>query len=177
MKQNKKLLILSVTLTLVQPMFSVEFGKNDGGEYCYRIPGVKTGGMYPDVSQLQAYERSMDRSSDQHDDTPQEILDHAPYFEGDMNFESIKNLFPIFQASVNGYLLTYFDSGSTAQMPQSVLDAIVQYYETYKANVGRGQYVFAERSTQMFEDARIKIARFIGAQKRNCFYFRCNSKY
>jgi cysteine desulfurase / selenocysteine lyase len=169
MKKNQNSLIFVIALVTVSSIHCMEVGKDDGGEYCYRIPGVKSGGMYPDLAQLQAYERSMDKPSAQSNVT-EEVLDHAPYYEGVMNFESIKNLFPIFNTSVNGYPLIYLDSGATAQMPQMVLDAIVEYYEAYKANAGRGLYAFAERTTQAFEDARVKVARFIGAQKKEIVF-------
>lgn len=78
--------------------------------------------------------------------------------------QMIKKLFPIFKEKVNGFPFIYFDSASTAQMPKSVVDAMVAYYTTYKANVGRGLYSFAEKATEQFELARGMIALFIGAQ-------------
>lgn len=169
MKKNQKSLMIIIALFVAQFNHPMEVGKEDGGEYCYRIPGIKSGGMYPDFAQLQEYERSMDKPSSQ-PSLPEAVLEHAPYYEGVMNFETIKNLFPVFNTSVNGYPLIYFDTGATAQMPQMVLDAIVAYYQDYKANAGRGLYAFAERTTQAFEDARVKVARFIGAQKKEIVF-------
>lgn len=82
----------------------------------------------------------------------------------------LKTLFPIFNTTVNTHPFTYLDSASTAGMPQMVIDAMVQYYATYKSNVGRGLYRFAEEATQKFEDARKKIARFIGANDREIIF-------
>ena len=62
-----------------------------------------------------------------------------------MNFKNLRKQFPILSQKVNKHPLIYFDSASTAQMPQIVLDAITDYYATYKANVGRGIYSFAEQ--------------------------------
>lgn len=77
--------------------------------------------------------------------------------------KDIKNQFPIFQQKINNYPLIYFDSTSTAQMPHQVIDAISSYYESYKSNVGRGVYTFAEVATQRYEDARKAVAKFIHA--------------
>lgn len=82
----------------------------------------------------------------------------------------MKSLFPIFKTRVNNHPLIYLDSASTAQMPQSVIDAITNYYGKYKANVGRGIYTFAERATQGVQDARAKIAQFIGAKKEEIIF-------
>ncbi|MBM17466.1 MAG: cysteine desulfurase CsdA [Epsilonproteobacteria bacterium] len=83
-----------------------------------------------------------------------------------MNIKELKKQFPIFEQKVNGYPLIYLDSVSTAQMPQIVIDAIVDYYSRYKSNVGRGVYTSAERATIEFEQARAIIAQFIGAKKQ-----------
>lgn len=59
---------------------------------------------------------------------------------------------------------SYFDSASTTQKPQLVLDAIQHAYTTYNANPGRGIYALAEEATEQYEDARSTVAQFIGAQ-------------
>ncbi|HVV36233.1 MAG TPA: cysteine desulfurase [Acidimicrobiales bacterium] len=59
--------------------------------------------------------------------------------------------------------LVYLDSASSSQKPTAVLDAMTRYYETTHANVHRGVYAIAEQATQMYEDARAKMARFLGA--------------
>lgn len=81
-----------------------------------------------------------------------------------MNIKNIRNQFPVFQQKVNGYPFIYFDSASTAQVPGVVIDAMASFYESYKSNVGRGIYSFAELTTQRYEDARKTVADFIGAQ-------------
>lgn len=81
-----------------------------------------------------------------------------------MNFKKLKEKFPIFKEQVNGQDLVFLDSVSTAQMPQQVIEAIINYYTKYKSNVGRGVYSFAEDATQHFHDARTKVADFINAQ-------------
>jgi cysteine desulfurase / selenocysteine lyase len=90
--------------------------------------------------------------------------------KNDINFSLIKKEFPIFDQKVHGHPFIYFDSASTAQVPQSVLDAMVRYYATFKANVGRGVYSFAEQATQEYEQVRAKVAKFIGAKNNEIVF-------
>lgn len=165
---------LVVSMSGVYANMPVELGRYDGGEYCYRVPGASSGRMYPDMGFSSDCDRSGDRpgqsTSCSCEVEPIEEIDQNYWNDRVMNFEEIKNSFPIFKESVNGYPFTYFDSASTAQMPQSVIDAIVEYYQSYKSNVGRGLYQFAEKSTKMFEDSRTKVARFIGAKKQEIVF-------
>jgi cysteine desulfurase/selenocysteine lyase len=71
--------------------------------------------------------------------------------------------FPILGRSVNGQRLVYLDSASSAQRPSMVLAAMDEYYETTHANVHRGVYAIAEEATRLFEAARAKVGRFVGA--------------
>ena len=71
--------------------------------------------------------------------------------------------FPILKREVNGKPLAYLDSAATTQKPQSVLDAMDDYYRFHNANVHRGAHTLAGEATEMYEGARGKIARFIGA--------------
>jgi cysteine desulfurase/selenocysteine lyase len=75
----------------------------------------------------------------------------------------IKKDFPIFDQPVNSRRLVYLDSASSAQKPTAVLEAMDDYYETTHANVHRGVYAIAEEATRRFEEARAKVAAFIGA--------------
>ncbi len=59
--------------------------------------------------------------------------------------------------------LVFLDSAASSQKPRSVLEAMATYYEHTHANVHRGVYGLAEAATQAFEDARRKVARFVGA--------------
>jgi len=71
-----------------------------------------------------------------------------------------KQDFPFFSHHKN---LTYLDSASTAQKPQSVIDAVCEYYTRMNANVGRGVYTLAEQVTTRYEKVRAQVAAFIGA--------------
>jgi len=59
--------------------------------------------------------------------------------------------------------LVYLDSAATAQKPDVVLAAMDDYYRRYNANIHRGIYAIAEEATAAYEDARARLARFIGA--------------
>ena len=80
-----------------------------------------------------------------------------------LDVQRIKKDFPILDQQVHGHRLVYLDSASSAQKPTSVLDAMQHLYETTYANVHRGVYAIAEESTRRYEEARAKVAAFIGA--------------
>ncbi len=71
--------------------------------------------------------------------------------------------FPILRQKVRGKPLVYLDNAATSQKPRAVLDAMTRYYEEQNANVHRGVHLLSERATKAFEDARLAVARFIGA--------------
>lgn len=75
----------------------------------------------------------------------------------------IRQDFPILHQEMNGHPLVYLDNGATTQKPRQVIQALVDYYEGYNANVHRGIHTLAERATDAFEGARAKIAKLIGS--------------
>jgi cysteine desulfurase / selenocysteine lyase len=83
--------------------------------------------------------------------------------------------FPILQQEINGKPLAYLDSAVTAQKPRQVLDAMTRFYETAYGNVHRGVYALAERSTEAFEGARERIARFVNAPSKRELIFTRNA--
>jgi cysteine desulfurase/selenocysteine lyase len=80
-----------------------------------------------------------------------------------LDVELVKKDFPILDQLVHGHRLVYLDSASSSQKPDAVLDAMQQLYETSYANVHRGVYSIAEESTRLFEQARSKLVRLVGA--------------
>jgi cysteine desulfurase/selenocysteine lyase len=80
-----------------------------------------------------------------------------------MDPERVKKDFPILDRPVHGKRLVYLDSAASSQKPLAVLEAMQHYYETTHANVHRGVYSIAEEATRLYEEARAKTARFIGA--------------
>ena len=86
----------------------------------------------------------------------------------------IRQDFPILHQEMNGHPLVYLDNAATTQKPRQVIQALVEYYEGYNANVHRGIHTLAERATDAFEGARAKIARFIGSPSPNQVVFTRN---
>ncbi|MHB8627687.1 MAG: cysteine desulfurase [Aggregatilineales bacterium] len=71
--------------------------------------------------------------------------------------------FPILEQVINGKPLVYLDNAATSQKPVQVIEALDDYYRTYNSNVHRGLHTLSERATNAYEEARVKIARFIHA--------------
>src|SRR5213082_2507901 len=71
--------------------------------------------------------------------------------------------FAVFDELINGKPVAYLDSASSTQKPRQVLDAMREFYEHSYANVHRGVYTLAERSTAGFEGAREKVRAYINA--------------
>jgi cysteine desulfurase/selenocysteine lyase len=93
----------------------------------------------------------------------------APGFD----VRKIREDFPILKQRVHGKPLVYLDNAATSQKPQAVIDALVNYYTQYNANIHRGVYLLSERSTQAYEDARVKLQRFLNAgEPREIVYVR-----
>ncbi|MHB1500153.1 MAG: cysteine desulfurase [Candidatus Dormibacteria bacterium] len=80
--------------------------------------------------------------------------------------------FPILQEVVNGRALVYLDSAATSQKPESVIEAVSDYYRCANANVHRGVHALGERATEVFEGAREDVARFVGADPRGVVFVR-----
>ena len=71
--------------------------------------------------------------------------------------------FPLLDQTANGRPLAYLDNAATSQKPRSVIDAINAFVLEDNANVHRGLYDLARRATEAYENARVRVARFINA--------------
>ena len=80
-----------------------------------------------------------------------------------LDASKIRQDFPVLSKLVYGKPLVYLDNAATSQKPASVIQALVDYYEGYNANVHRGVHALSMESTQRYEEARAKVVRFIGA--------------
>jgi cysteine desulfurase/selenocysteine lyase len=81
-----------------------------------------------------------------------------------LNVARLKEDFPIFHKVMRGdNSLIYLDSGATSQKPVAVLDAERAFYTQHNAAVHRGSHLLAEEASEAYEDARAKVAEFIGA--------------
>lgn len=78
--------------------------------------------------------------------------------------ERIKADFEILEHQVNGVDVVYLDSGATSQKPRCVYEAEQHYYENANAAVHRGAHSLAVEATEIYEEAREKVAKFIGAR-------------
>jgi cysteine desulfurase/selenocysteine lyase len=88
-----------------------------------------------------------------------------------LDVAAIKADFPILSRTVRGgRKLVYLDSGATSQKPIQVLDAERHFYEHSNAAVHRGAHQLAEEATLAYEQAREKIANFVGAQARDIVF-------
>ncbi|HSW71153.1 MAG TPA: aminotransferase class V-fold PLP-dependent enzyme, partial [Gammaproteobacteria bacterium] len=77
---------------------------------------------------------------------------------------ALKQDFPILRQTIHGKPLVYLDSASSSQLPQVVIDALVQYYSKDHANVHRGVHTLSERATAVYENTREQIRQFINAE-------------
>ena len=78
--------------------------------------------------------------------------------------EALRGDFPILSRKVNNRELVYFDSGATAQKPLAVIEATDRLMRQYNANIHRGVHHLSGQMTQMYEDAREVVRKFIGAE-------------
>ena len=80
---------------------------------------------------------------------------------------SICSDFPILDRSINGRRLVFLDSAASSQKPAPVLDAIMHTYRSAYANVHRGAYLLSQEATELYEEARRKVARFLNASSED----------
>jgi len=85
--------------------------------------------------------------------------------------EAIRRDFPALNQRVHGKPLAWLDNAATTQKPQSVIDAVSNYYSRDNSNIHRGAHTLAGRSTDAFEKARQKVQHFIGASASNEILF------
>ncbi len=85
--------------------------------------------------------------------------------------EQIRRAFPILQREVYGRPLIYLDSGATAQKPAAVSPAGDRLHRELTANIHRGVHYLSEQATELYEEARGEVARFIGANEKEEIIF------
>jgi cysteine desulfurase/selenocysteine lyase len=86
--------------------------------------------------------------------------------------EDIRAEFPLLARRVNGKTLVFVDSAATSQKPLSVIEAIDSYYRHSNANIHRAVYDLGEESTALYEGAKERVARFIGAEFEETIFTR-----
>ena len=81
-----------------------------------------------------------------------------------LNVNQVRKDFPILQREIStGVPLVYLDSTATSQKPLQVIEAMDSYYRRSNANIHRGVHTLAEEATFLYEQARVKISKFINA--------------
>ena len=93
------------------------------------------------------------------------------------NFDpyAVRSDFPILERTSRGKPLVYLDTAASAQKPRAVIDAIRDFYENHYANIHRGVYQLSEQATRMHEEAREKVATFLGAAESDEIVFTRNA--
>jgi cysteine desulfurase/selenocysteine lyase len=92
-------------------------------------------------------------------------------YVGGVPLADIRADFPILSEKAHGQPLVWLDNAATTQRPNQVIDRLSYYYRHENSNVHRGAHTLAKRSTDAYEDAREKIARFIGSQSADNIVF------
>ncbi|HIB38031.1 cysteine desulfurase [Mesonia sp.] len=88
-----------------------------------------------------------------------------------IDIEKVRADFPILSRKVNGHPLVYFDNAATSQTPKVVIDAIVEYYEQYNANIHRGVHSLSQEATDAYEQARETLRAHFNAAKKEEIIF------
>jgi cysteine desulfurase/selenocysteine lyase len=92
-----------------------------------------------------------------------------------LDVATIRKDFPVLEQVQDGKRLVFLDSAASSQRPRQVIDAMSEFYLSDYANVHRGVYQLAERSTNRFEAARRSVATFINAASPNEIVFTKNA--
>ncbi|HEY4156043.1 MAG TPA: cysteine desulfurase [Puia sp.] len=95
----------------------------------------------------------------------------SPTIRKNLDIAAIREQFPVLNREVKGRPLVYFDNAATSQKPQAVIDALVNYYSGYNANIHRGIHTLAEEATAAFEETRDAVQQFIHAPSREEIIF------
>ena len=88
-----------------------------------------------------------------------------------MNIDNIKKEFPIFNQKIQNNDLVYLDSANSSQKPQVVIDRIYDFYSKEFSNVGRSIHYLAVAATNMYENTRVSVQKFINAKDKNEIVF------
>jgi cysteine desulfurase/selenocysteine lyase len=87
-----------------------------------------------------------------------------------LDVKNIREDFPIFTERADNFV--YLDSSATTLKPQTVIDAVADYYSKYSANVHRSIYSIGEKATEKYEGSRSKVAKLINANSNSIIFTR-----
>tara|TARA_B100000700_G_scaffold110073_1_gene124030 strand:+ start:5225 stop:6445 length:1221 start_codon:yes stop_codon:yes gene_type:complete len=88
-----------------------------------------------------------------------------------MNIDNIKKEFPIFDNKIQNNDLVYLDSANSSQKPKVVVDRIYDFYTKEFSNVGRSVHYLAVAATNMYENTRVSVQKFINAKDKDEIVF------
>ena len=89
-----------------------------------------------------------------------------------LNVAVIRKDFPFLERRINNKPIIYFDNAATTQKPTGVIETLSNYYRNYCANIHRGVHTLSQESSELYEEARRKVARFINADEREIVFVR-----
>ncbi len=95
-----------------------------------------------------------------------------PIHSAKTDWQKIRRDFPILDQKAHGKPLAFLDSAASGQMPEAVLNRIVEYQHTEHANIHRGVHLLSQRATDAFEDARHVVAEHLGCEDREVIFVR-----
>ena len=95
----------------------------------------------------------------------------SPTIQTELDVYAIRQQFPVLGREVKGKPLVYFDNAATTQKPKVVIDALVNYYTGYNANIHRGIHTLAEEATAAYEATRDAVKEYINAASREQILF------
>ncbi|HZP84628.1 MAG TPA: cysteine desulfurase [Chthonomonadaceae bacterium] len=101
--------------------------------------------------------------------------DHRNLSSAPFDVEKVREDFPALHQTVHGKPLVYLDNAATTQKPQAVLDALTNYYTHDNANIHRGVHELSQRATRRYEEARVKVKRFLNAADAHEIIFTRNA--
>jgi len=92
-----------------------------------------------------------------------------------LDVERLRADFPILSRTVHDKPLVYLDNAATTQKPRQVIDALVNYYSRYNANIHRGLHALSEEATEAYESVREQTATFLNASSSRSIVFTRNA--
>ncbi|MEQ8351272.1 MAG: cysteine desulfurase [Leptospiraceae bacterium] len=92
-----------------------------------------------------------------------------------LDYQKIKEDFPILSSKMNGQPLVFLDSAASSQKPRRVIEAFEDYYRCRNANIHRGAYRLSYEATDLYDRTRARLAKFIGASDPDTVIFTRNT--
>ncbi|RLE52432.1 MAG: cysteine desulfurase [Candidatus Methanomethylicota archaeon] len=93
-----------------------------------------------------------------------------------LNISKIRKDFPILSTEINGHKLIYFDNAASSQKPVQVIEAIKRFYLEEYANVHRGVHTLSQKASELYDEAREVVGKFIGAKSNEVVFVKNTSE-